>query len=520
MPSNSQSTCPHCRVPFDAPLRDGLKPSRIPNGILGTNRPPTDIEIVGIRSTIDEERARKMRLEARIAAVQSLLEELIAERDNMEEEIHAHEGTLSPLRRMPPELISLIFVFASRSTRYWERQNPAPWTVSQVCRRWRAITLSQPLFWASIDLNMRGGERETHTPFRLEAQLERAGNLPLRINFGCCWSYESTEQELALLALLVQHCARWEEVRLDGPVSWSSELACIRGNLPRLRKLEVLLWLPAAEEEPLVNVFELAPSLQEATVNVESHRHFLETVRVLLPFSQLQHYVARGTWGSQLSALRSASNLVDCALDIVDMSVPPATLIVLPHLRRLSLQDSRLLDFLDTPQLGELYCSYDENRLSSLFAQRPPLQLQKLGLLFLASATDISEILHSVPTITDLGVYVHADSFDDFSASFVLRDGPTDIAPALKSLIIDCNERLGSFVGRRYDMEMLVTMVTSRWRAGRLRLIHIPDEDCLKLRDEHEQLEELESEGLALSYAFRNKKALIQMVPSHLRLDT
>ncbi|KAJ7262683.1 hypothetical protein B0H12DRAFT_960568, partial [Mycena haematopus] len=109
---------------------------------LDTNRPPTDSEILCILNTIDEKRARKTRLEDRIAAVQSLLEELRAEHDNMEAEIRTHEGTLSPLRRMPTELLSLIFVFAYCST-YWE----APWTASQVCHRWRAITLAQPSFW-------------------------------------------------------------------------------------------------------------------------------------------------------------------------------------------------------------------------------------------------------------------------------------------------------------------------------------------------------------------------------------
>ncbi|KAJ7262701.1 hypothetical protein B0H12DRAFT_1180863, partial [Mycena haematopus] len=177
-PQPIPQTCPHCRVPFDTPP-DASKPSRIPKDILDTNRPPTDSETLCILRIIDEERTRKTRLKARIAAVQSLLEELMAERVSMDAEIRAHEGTLSLLRRMPTELLSLIFVFASRST-YWERQNPAPWTASQVCRRWRAIALSQPSFWASIDLdfiNMKLKDCKTHTVFRLEAQLKRAGNL-------------------------------------------------------------------------------------------------------------------------------------------------------------------------------------------------------------------------------------------------------------------------------------------------------------------------------------------------------
>ncbi|KAJ7262682.1 hypothetical protein B0H12DRAFT_961995, partial [Mycena haematopus] len=71
-----------------------------------------------------------------------------------------------------------------------------------------------------------------------------------------------------LLAVLVQHSARWGEVRLHGPLSWLSDLACIRGNLPRLRKLRSSFWPHLQEEpEPLLDSFELAPSLREAIVH-------------------------------------------------------------------------------------------------------------------------------------------------------------------------------------------------------------------------------------------------------------
>ncbi|KAJ7262710.1 hypothetical protein B0H12DRAFT_1047399, partial [Mycena haematopus] len=70
-------------------------------------------------------------------------------------------------------------------------------------------------------MNMKRKHRKTHTPFRLEAQLKRAGNLSLCVNFTC---YRSTEEEFVLLAILVQHSARWEEVRLHVPVSRFSDL--------------------------------------------------------------------------------------------------------------------------------------------------------------------------------------------------------------------------------------------------------------------------------------------------------
>ncbi|KAJ7079038.1 hypothetical protein C8R43DRAFT_839272, partial [Mycena crocata] len=102
---------------------------------LTTNRPPLDPEIRSIESVIAEKFARKTRLDAQIAALQSSLERLIQDRSILEVDIHKHEGTLSPLRRMPMELLSLIFIFAQHG------RDPAPWTISQVCCRWQAVVL-------------------------------------------------------------------------------------------------------------------------------------------------------------------------------------------------------------------------------------------------------------------------------------------------------------------------------------------------------------------------------------------
>jgi len=511
-PQPISRTCPQCLAPFDtvdAP-KLGLQ---IPSDILDTNRPPTDPEILCIQSVIAEERTRKTRLEARIAALQVLLNTLMADHDSLEEEIRTHEGTLSLLRRMPPELLSLTFVFASRSTRF-DRRDPAPWTVSQVCRRWRAIVLSQPSFWASIDLDFgRIVDGKTKTTFRLEAQLKRSGNLPLYIDFGCRFKYDSTEQESGLLDVLAQNSARWENIRIYGPLSLSVVLARIRGNLPLLRKLRVLFQVHPREEGHSVDVFELAPNLREAYVNMEENHQ--EPVDVMLPLSRLLQYAARNTWDGHLRTLRSASNLVECALDVADISMPPTTLVALPHLRRLALLSSNLLDCLDAPQLEELYCCSQSNHLSSLFLRRPPRELQKLVLFFPASVADIVGILRSVPTITDIGVSIPSDAFNELAATFTLRNEPTDIGLALKSIII-CRGGQRADFWFRYNEDTLVNMVTSRWRGGRLRSITVPDSQFFY---GGERLEPAQSEGLKLIFSsgFTYDQTHIAMVPPHLQ---
>ncbi|KAJ7879211.1 hypothetical protein B0H14DRAFT_2709652 [Mycena olivaceomarginata] len=511
--STQPQACPRCLTPFDA-LIDATKPSRVPRDILNTNRPPTDLEILCIQSAIVDKRAQKMRLVAPIEAVQLLLYELSADCESLCEEIETHKATLSPIRRMPPELLSLIFACASQPTLH-DRRDTAPWAASQVSRRWRAIALSQPSLWTSIDLDFGWiKDGQTRTIYRLEAHLKRSGNLPLDIDFGCRVPFRTSERELALLNVLTRHSARWETIRINGSLSLSSALVGIRGNLPLLRKLQVLFYPHGPADQPSVNldVFGLAPNLREAYVNLEGNRQ----VAIVLPFSGLTRYAAHSTWNGHLRALRSAHNLVDCALQLDGpISIPPTTLVTLPHLLRLSLRDSNLLDCLDAPQLEELYCSSTSNHLSSLFHRRQPPRLKKLVLFFPASVTDLCSVLRSVPTITDLGVSVSEKSVDALSNSLTLRNEPTDITLALRCIIISTDNR--AIVVPDYDDRILANMVASRWRSGQLRSITVPE---TWVGSAHTQWEILKQDGLALTFDRGDwDLSLSDMVPHHLRLN-
>jgi hypothetical protein len=114
-----------------------------------------------------------------------------------------------------------------------------------------------------------------------------------------------------LLDILAQHSARWETVRLFGPLYMFIGLACIRGNLPLLCKLQVLCHPPDPDDGCPVDVFKFAPNLRDVTVNMEDFHE--DPVRILLPFPGLQQYAARDTLDSHLHTLASASNLVECA---------------------------------------------------------------------------------------------------------------------------------------------------------------------------------------------------------------
>ncbi|KAF8216807.1 hypothetical protein K438DRAFT_1558446, partial [Mycena galopus ATCC 62051] len=112
--------------------------------VLGTNDPPLESHIPVLREFIFQGRARVAALDAEIALLQSSLDLLLKEKLELDAKIPMHEGALSPLRRMPTEIMTHIFTFTLPPH---QLSASAPWTIGAVCARWRAIVVSQPCFW-------------------------------------------------------------------------------------------------------------------------------------------------------------------------------------------------------------------------------------------------------------------------------------------------------------------------------------------------------------------------------------
>jgi len=302
--ADSILTCPNCMH-----LVPPLNPTLVSSDILGTNDPPIESQIPFLRDFVSRGRARTTALNAKIAFLQSILDNLRQERDELDVEIGKHEGALSPLRRMPTEISS--FIFTLTLPPYQQDAESAPWTISAVCVRWRAIVISQPCFWTSIRYN--SSHPKPTTSFRLETQLRRSRELPLNIKF-------ITEDTLFIpltarrLDVLCQHAERWQRTSISGPEQLYRHL---EGSIPHqlsfLRELTIELEYNPWSDIPSLDMFNNAPLLQGAVVNQSWRTGPLAPV---LPWSQLLRYNGSSTWDDHLYRFRSATNLVDCSLVI------------------------------------------------------------------------------------------------------------------------------------------------------------------------------------------------------------
>ncbi|KAJ7265979.1 hypothetical protein B0H12DRAFT_1011070, partial [Mycena haematopus] len=151
--------------------------------LLTTNEPPEDSESTFIRSVISRTTARLASLEDQIYQVKEKLKHLEDELASLSNQhtqhkmiLSQHKVILSPLRRMPPELLSEIFsaTLPTLSETWKNRKHymdHSSWVLSHVSSRWRMLSLSTPPLWSSIVINYNDTSI-THAAAPIEAQLQ------------------------------------------------------------------------------------------------------------------------------------------------------------------------------------------------------------------------------------------------------------------------------------------------------------------------------------------------------------
>jgi len=210
--------CWKCEAPPTA-LADELPMDTPPidfSQLLASNDSPLFSHIPSIRQTVTFSRLRVDALDAQIDALRATMEQLIEERDETAERVEQYTAILSPVRRVPAELICEIFSWTSPRPRKIGENSVAqpPWHLGHICRSWRDTALGNTLLWNSISIlhSSRHPHQNTFPLSMIETQLFRSANTPLVLDFD--WDQMVSGDSL-LLALLVLHCERWSSMRVN-----------------------------------------------------------------------------------------------------------------------------------------------------------------------------------------------------------------------------------------------------------------------------------------------------------------
>ncbi|KAF7299485.1 hypothetical protein MIND_00898600 [Mycena indigotica] len=202
----------------------------------GSNYCPQPDESREIKALVMDLSAHAEQLDAEIAQLQKQMDKFVDERRSIQSQIEGHQALLSPMRRIPVDLLQEIFVVCLPSERYCAMSAyEAPMLLGRVCSQWRTTAFSTPALWSSIHIAepwLNGespAEGYTRVSAMLAARLEaakqwldRSGSLPLSISLflGPTYGYYPhtlVPDPLPLLHLVLTYAKRWQTLYLHIP---------------------------------------------------------------------------------------------------------------------------------------------------------------------------------------------------------------------------------------------------------------------------------------------------------------
>ncbi|KAK0201203.1 hypothetical protein DFS33DRAFT_1115379 [Desarmillaria ectypa] len=234
--------------------------------LLSHNNSPTDSQHVYLQYVISEGESARAVLDQKVSVASQLLKALEVERDQAIADVV--DAILHPVLKVPDDILYNIFAICVNLDR--NSRDPSsygvdiPWTLSQVRRNWRTISIRTPKLWTFVRLDI-----QYETPRRIRhlllKQLERARDFDLELR--TCGDVS----DHPIFRALLTSASYWRKVNLD--ILGDKELEAIRQSgitLSRLQSLNIAL---TNDDFPigcydLFSVFEASLGLRRPSVDI------------------------------------------------------------------------------------------------------------------------------------------------------------------------------------------------------------------------------------------------------------
>ena len=224
------------------------------------------------------------------------------------------------IHQVPTEVMTNIFIDASRNSSLTDEDGPAPLIISSVCRSWRDIALETPVLWSSIEFHT-GGLVWVHEHFlsTLKRYLKRSRQHPLFI--------AGSPPDKKVLDALIRHSERWRELHLFLHPSLLPRFNKVKGRVPLLEVLSLDTMCHHPRDYwhgSFIDGFESAPALTNLTLSFELWRD------IHVPWDQITDFTSnRVTLKDGLGYAGRCHNLSTLTLggcDPSDEIISPMTL--------------------------------------------------------------------------------------------------------------------------------------------------------------------------------------------------
>ncbi|KAJ7471023.1 hypothetical protein FB451DRAFT_1368159 [Mycena latifolia] len=456
------------------------------HNLLATNEAPTDSEQTFIRSVVSETGTRLKDLEKEMSQLRDRLAQLEEEHASLSAYHSQNVAVLSPLRRMPPEVLCEIFSWTLPSVLEALRRGrfdveDSPWVLTHISSRWRAVALSTPSLWSQIvvdysyDHDLPCSQDTSEYPLSMvEAQIQRAQKLKIHF-YGC--TNTVARPQVQMFQYLAEHSSRWEEFSVELTPELTPLLPTLRNRVSSLCRLWIQWHDPESREVvDSIDCFEAAPCLVDFGMNND----YARPVPILLPTHQLTGYQIDCPWSMHHNILQAAQSLVEARIELdpdEESWTEHGDILDALRLQHLFVSHTAILNRLRAPALKEIAFYHDRdddpNHLLHLqpFVVRSCCTLQKLSIKGLPTGQITAEILQKYPSITQLAIILHQHD-DGSNISYEVADtlisllsipnptGDTPLSPQLSEICFGCEENAN------INYSLCLDMLESRWKSA------------------------------------------------------
>lgn len=345
-----------------------------------------------------------------IDRVQAVLDDLQRKRQLLKNACHQYRAFLSPIRNLPPEILSEIFILNIagnwRGKEFLYRR--AVMLPGSVCRYWRSVALSTGRLWSSISLSLWQDTVDAELDLT-RTWLARSNGSPLQLSLllpGTPDRVDSIDQSCIQVIVdnLIEHSELWQHVAIRLPCDIFMKIYFATNRFPRLRSLSI-------EGTPYMSlatdVFEFTPQLTSVITN-------LNLCQSRIPWTQLTfiRLSEELTIDECYQVLHMAPGLVECHLQAYGVALDSShTMVHRDHLQILTIHSicwaGALLDLLSLPVLRSFHyhqfhsSAWDHTQFMS-FLSRSSCSLETLSLRLLhyrMPDNDLIDYLRLMPSL-------------------------------------------------------------------------------------------------------------------------
>lgn len=460
-----------------------------------TSIPPSPSEMKKLRVSLSMLQSDLSQLNGEIDQVQSVLDALVVRRKALGECIDEHRAALAPIRRLPSEILSDIFIKSLPDD--WKVDIPsyrrAVLLPGQICIQWRSTALSTGRLWSAVNINLFKRSNFPRDVALAQTWLKRSGAHPVSIKFVAIKvpNYDATQ----IFSIIVAHCQRWRRAAFVLPSSMLNVLLPATRCLPNLEALSISSAHADAGGEDGTDTWKFAPKLR----SLEIGRN-IEVNSLQVPWAQLTTiHLRNSTPMESVQILRQCPQLVVCKSWLrsagVDAEVSP---FLHPHLSKLSVEmtGSQSFDhFFDCFVLPAL-CDFDYHQESGgPWKQRQFNSLLSRSLCFLrklsiscssqSNAEEVLECLRLAPSLIELELNLTTTVKDqapcwinEILARLNCRSSKKRGLPCLLP-------KLRKFTLRpkfpHAHLNAIADMIETRWRPASFAALHSNSEECEQL---------------------------------------